>query len=113
MTEQEEKIYIKAKVKGYYKPTFPKTTGVYAFSLFVPQTVHVYNSQVVAPFDLDELKVGHYHQSIHPIENSRVYLDDVQYVEQTLFHFLFVNIEQGDEFQLDGEYYRNYTADCY
>ncbi len=113
MTEQEEIVYIKAKVKGYYKPTFSRTTGVYEFSLFVPQTVHVYDSRVVAPFDLDELKVGHYHQSVHPIENARVYLDDLQYIEQTLFHFLFVNIKQDEDFHLNGESYRKYTAECY
>ena len=88
-------IYLKAKVKGYFKSLFPRNTGDYEIKMIHPTAVSIFNAEVVEPFVFDELKVGRFYEPLKPIEDARVYISDNQYVTQTISSILFQDMKMS------------------
>ena len=106
-------IYLKAKVKGYFKSLFPRNTGDYEIKMIHPTAVSIFNAEVVEPFVFDELKVGRFYEPLKPIEDARVYISDNQYVTQTISSILFQDMKIGELFNIEGELYTKFEANCY
>ena len=106
-------IYLKAQVRGHFKSLFPRNTGDYEIKMIQPTSVSIFNTEVVAPFDFDELKVGRFYEPLKPLENVRVYISDSQYITQTISSILFLEMKMGDQITIEGEPYTKFEAVCY
>ena len=106
-------IYLKAQVRGHFKSLFPRNTGDYEIKMIQPTSVSIFNTEVVAPFDFDELKVGRFYEPLKPLENVRVYISDSQFINQTISSILFLEMKMGDQITIEGEPYTKFEAVCY
>ena len=106
-------VYLKGQVRGHFKSLFPRNTGDYEIKMIQPTSVSILNTEVVAPFDFNELKVGRFYQPLKPIENARVYISEGQYVVQSISTILFLEMKIGGQLTINGEVYTKFEAVCF
>ena len=109
----EKLIYLKGEASGFFKPKSLNSSGNFYFNNLDFQTIDVRNSLTVAPFILEELKIGFYHSSISPTKDVRVFINETDYIQQTINDFLFTDIKIGKELLIEGEKNIEYTATVY
>ena len=106
-------VYLKGQVRGHFKSLFPRNTGDYEIKMIQPTSVSILNTEVVAPFDFNELKVGRFYQPLKLVENARVYMSEEQHVVQSISSILFLEMKIGGQLTINGEVYTKFEAVCF
>ena len=109
----EKLLYMKGEASGFLLPKSLHASGNFHFHSIQFHTIDVRNSLVTGPFNLDELKTGLYHYSSSPTKDVRVFINETDFIQQTIHDFLFTDIKPGNEITIEGVNYTEYTATVY
>jgi uncharacterized membrane protein (DUF106 family) len=110
---KEQIIYLKGTASGFYKSISKNHSGHYTFNTFDFQTIDIRNSEVVIPFNSNELKIGLYHEFICPIEEVRVFINETDFIQEPIDELLFTDIKIGEVLSINSEVHQSYTANVY
>ena len=110
---KEQIIYLKGTASGFYKSIAMNHSGHYTFNTFDFQTIDIRNSEVVEAFNSNELKIGLYHEFINPIKDARVFINETEFIQESVDELLFTDIIIGEIVSLNGESHQSYTAKVY
>ena len=109
----EELIYLKGDASGFFIPKSLNLSGNFKFHNIDFQTIDVRSAVKIDPFVVEELKIGLYHSSVSPIKDVRVFINENDYIQQTINDFLFTDIKIGQEVVINGEKNTEYTSTVY
>jgi hypothetical protein len=109
----EKLLYIKGEASGFLLPKSLHASGNFHFNSIQFHTIDVRNSLAREPFNLDELKTGFYHYSTSPTKDVRVFINETEFIQQTINDFLFTDIKTGKDILIEGISYTEYTATVY
>ena len=110
---KEQIIYLKGTASGFYKSISKNQSGHYTFNTFDFQTIDIRNSEVVIPFNSNELKIGFYHEFISPIKEARVFINETDFIQEPIDELLFTDIKIGEVVSINSEAHQSYTANVY
>ena len=110
---KEQIIYLKGTASGFYKSISKNQSGHYTFNSFDFQTIDIRNSEVVLPFNSNELKIGFYHEFISPIKEARVFINETDFIQEPIDELLFTDIKIGEVVSINSEAHQSYTANVY
>ena len=110
---KEQIIYLKGTASGFYKSISKNQSGHYTFNSFDFQTMDIRNSEVVIPFNSNELKIGLYHEFISPIKEVRVFINETDFIQEPIDELLFTDIKIGEVVSINSEAHQSYTANVY
>ena len=110
---KEQIIYLKGTASGFYKSISKNQSGHYTFNSFDFQTIDIRNSEVVIPFNSNELKIGFYHEFISPIKEARVFINETDFIQEPIDELLFTDIKIGEVVSINSEAHQSYTANVY
>ena len=110
---KEQIIYLKGTASGFYKSISKNQSGHYTFNSFDFQTMDIRNSEVVIPFNSNELKIGLYHEFISPIKEARVFINETDFIQEPIDELLFTDIKIGEVVSINSEAHQSYTANVY
>lgn len=110
---KEQIIYLKGTASGFYKSISKNQSGHYTFNTFDFQTIDIRNSEVVIPFNSNELKIGFYHEFISPIKEARVFINETDFIQEPIDELLFTDIKIGEVVLINSEVHQSYTANVY
>ena len=110
---KEQIIYLKGTASGFYKSISKNQSGHYTFNTFDFQTIDIRNSEVVIPFNSNELKIGFYHEFISPIKEARVFINETDFIQEPIDELLFTDIKIGEVVSINSEVHQSYTANVY
>ena len=110
---KEQIIYLKGTASGFYKSISKNHSGHYTFNTFDFQTIDIRNSEVVIPFNSNELKIGLYYEFICPIEEVRVFINETDFIQEPIDELLFTDIKIGEVVSINSEVHQSYTANVY
>lgn len=110
---KEQILYLKGSASGFYKSKAWNHSGHYTFNTFDFQTIDIRNSEVIEPFNSNELKVGLYHEFVTPINNARVFINETDFIQEPIDELLFTDIKIGDIISINSEAHQSFTANVY
>ena len=110
---KEQIIYLKGTASGFYKSISINHSGHFSFKSFDFQTIDIRNSEVVLPFNSNELKIGFYHEFISPIKEARVFINETDFIQEPIDELLFTDIKIGEVVSINSEAHQSYTANVY
>ena len=110
---KEEIKYLKGIASGFYKTKTLNHSGHFTFNSFDFETIDIKNTEITEPFNNNELKVGLYHDFITPTKDVRVFINETDYLQETIEDLLFTEIISGDILSINGEKVQSYTATAY
>jgi hypothetical protein len=110
---EEQILYLRGTASGFYKPISNNQSGHYTFNKFDFQTVDIRNPLVVENFNFNELKIGLYHEFTNPAKDVRVFINEVDFIQEPIDELLLTDIKLGEVISINSEGYHGYTATVY
>ena len=110
---KEQIIYLKGTASGFYKSISINHSGHFSFKSFDFQTIDIRNSEVIEPFNTNELKVGLYHEFNTVTKDARVFINETDFIQEPIDELLFTDIKIGELVSINSESQQSYTANVY
>jgi hypothetical protein len=110
---KEQIIYLKGTASGFYKSISINHSGHFSFKSFDFQTIDIRNSEIIEPFNTNELKVGLYHEFNTVTKDARVFINETDFIQEPIDELLFTDIKIGELVSINSESQQSYTANVY
>lgn len=110
---EAEYFYLKGNASGYFKPKVWNQSSVFSFYNLDFKSIDVKNTTFIDPILFDELKIELYNQPVPSIQTINVFIDEVNYIEESIQDLLFTELLIGKKISINGESFITYNAVVY